>query len=64
MQSRMRFSPTPASQWSRFPATHPVTLKGDGLVYIELRPDKEIRCQIVYGVGEQLNQSRTMIMDE
>jgi len=36
---RMQFSPAPASLWSKFPAKYPVTLEGDGLVYIELRPD-------------------------
>lgn len=36
---RMQFSAAGAQQWSKFPAKHPVTLEGDGLCYIELRPD-------------------------
>jgi len=35
---RIGFSSSPRL-WSRFPADHPVTLEGNGLVYIELRPD-------------------------
>jgi len=35
----MQFSPAGAQLWSKFPAIAPVRLQGDGLVYIELRPD-------------------------
>lgn len=35
---RIGFSSSPRL-WSRFPADNPVLLKGNGLVYIELRPD-------------------------
>ena len=38
MDSRLALFRT-AKKWSRFPAIHPVTLEGAGLVYIELRPD-------------------------
>jgi len=37
--SRISVSPPHPRLWSRFPADHPVTLEGNGLVYIELRPD-------------------------
>lgn len=36
--ARIGFSASPRS-WSRYPADHPVLLEGNGLVYIELRPD-------------------------
>lgn len=36
---RISVSPAHPRLWSKFPAIAPVLLEGDGLVYIELRPD-------------------------
>lgn len=36
---RIGFSPASPRLWSKYPAIAPVTLVGDGLVYIEFRPD-------------------------
>lgn len=37
--NRIKFSPVGAQLWSKFPATHPVRLEGDGLATIRLRPE-------------------------
>jgi len=47
--ARIQFSPAPV-KWSRFPAIYPVTLEGNGLVTIRLRPEldsNEIRVNAV-----------------
>lgn len=50
MNGRIKFTPAGAQLWSKFPAKYPVTLEGNGLATIRLRPElnsNEIRVNTV-----------------
>lgn len=57
--NRIKFSPAGAQLWSKFPATHPVRLEGDGKCNLETRPDLDWSTQI--GLGKPAFVQRGVI---